>query len=119
MGSGNGGGRKICPFARGDSTSPHKIEPIPQPEPRPPRETRPTRLSVTAIEDWLRDPYTIYATAHSQARPLDPVDMPLSAADRGSAIHARSANSRKSMPMACRATRDVTAQHRPASFLSR
>jgi len=21
----------------------------------------PTRLSVTAIEDWLRDPYTIYA----------------------------------------------------------
>jgi len=44
-------------------------------------------LSVTAIEDWLRDPYTIYARHILDLRPLDPVDMPLSAADRGSAIH--------------------------------
>ena len=48
---------------------------------------RPTRLSVTAIEDWLRDPYTIYARHILKLDPLDPVDMPLSAADRGSAIH--------------------------------
>ena len=67
---------------------PAKIEPIRQPEPRPPRETRPTRLSVSAIEDWLRDPYTIYARHILRLDPLDPVDMPLSAADRGSAIHA-------------------------------
>ena len=40
---------------------PDKVEPIAQPEPRPPRATRPLKLSVTAIEDWLRDPYTIYA----------------------------------------------------------
>jgi len=45
------------------------------------------KLSVTAIEDWLRDPYTIYAKHILAAGPLDPVDMPLSAADRGSAIH--------------------------------
>jgi ATP-dependent helicase/nuclease subunit B len=44
-------------------------------------------LSVTAIEDWLRDPYTIYARHILKLQPLDPVDMPLSAADRGSAIH--------------------------------
>jgi ATP-dependent helicase/nuclease subunit B len=44
-------------------------------------------LSVTAIEDWLRDPYTIYAKYILKLAPLDPVDMPLSAADRGSAIH--------------------------------
>jgi ATP-dependent helicase/nuclease subunit B len=44
-------------------------------------------LSVTAIEDWLRDPYTIYAKYILRLNPLDPVDMPLSAADRGSAIH--------------------------------
>jgi ATP-dependent helicase/nuclease subunit B len=44
-------------------------------------------LSVTAIEDWLRDPYTIYAKYILRLDPLDPVDMPLSAADRGSAIH--------------------------------
>jgi ATP-dependent helicase/nuclease subunit B len=44
-------------------------------------------MSVTAIEDWLRDPYTIYAMYILRLNPLDPVDMPLSAADRGSAIH--------------------------------
>jgi ATP-dependent helicase/nuclease subunit B len=43
---------------------------------------------VTAIEDWLRDPYTIYAKHILKLLPLDAVDMPLSAADRGSAIHA-------------------------------
>ena len=42
---------------------------------------------LTAIEDWLRDPYTIYARHILDLQPLDPVDMPLSAADRGSAIH--------------------------------
>jgi ATP-dependent helicase/nuclease subunit B len=66
---------------------PEKVEPIPQPMPKPPRIARPKRLSVTAIEDWLRDPYTIYAKHILKLEPLDPVDMPLSAADRGSAIH--------------------------------
>ncbi len=66
---------------------PASVEPIKQPEPRPPRAMRPTTLSVTAIEDWLRDPYTIYARHILKLHALDPVDMPLSAADRGSAIH--------------------------------
>ncbi len=66
---------------------PDKVEPIEQPAPKPPVATRPTKLSVTAIEDWLRDPYTIYAKYILRLEPLDPVDMPLSAADRGSAIH--------------------------------
>jgi ATP-dependent helicase/nuclease subunit B len=66
---------------------PEKIEPIKQPAPKPPLATRPLKLSVTAIEDWLRDPYTIYAKYILRLDPLDPVDMPLSAADRGSAIH--------------------------------
>lgn len=66
---------------------PHEVKPIAQPAPRPPRATRPLRLSVTAIEDWLRDPYTIYARHILKLDALDPVDMPLSAADRGSAIH--------------------------------
>ena len=67
--------------------SPDKVEPIKQPAPTPPRAVRPLKLSVTAIEDWLRDPYTIYAKYILKLSPLDPVDMPLSAADRGSAIH--------------------------------
>jgi ATP-dependent helicase/nuclease subunit B len=71
----------------GELDQPDKVEPIPQPAPKPPRATRPLKLSVTAIEDWLRDPYTIYAKYILRLDPLDPVDMPLSAADRGSAIH--------------------------------
>jgi ATP-dependent helicase/nuclease subunit B len=66
---------------------PAKVEPVQQPAPKPPRAVRPLKLSVTAIEDWLRDPYTIYAKFILKLNPLDPVDMPLSAADRGSAIH--------------------------------
>jgi ATP-dependent helicase/nuclease subunit B len=71
----------------GTIDQPAEVKPIEQPQPKPPRETRPTKLSVTAIEDWLRDPYTIYARHILKLSALDPVDMPLSAADRGSAIH--------------------------------
>ena len=67
--------------------APDEVRPVRQPAPTPPRATRPLRLSVTAIEDWLRDPYTIYAKHILRLEALDPVDMPLSAADRGSAIH--------------------------------
>ncbi len=73
--------------SRSELDRPDKVEPIAQPEPKPPRAARPLKLSVTAIEDWLRDPYTIYAKYILRLSPLDPVDMPLSAADRGSAIH--------------------------------
>jgi ATP-dependent helicase/nuclease subunit B len=79
-------GEKYVRFA-GELDRPDKVVPIPQPAPKPPRATRPLKLSVTAIEDWLRDPYTIYAKYILRLSPLDPVDMPLSAADRGSAIH--------------------------------
>ena len=67
--------------------APDDVRPVKQPAPTPPRATRPLRLSVTAIEDWLRDPYTIYAKHILKLEALDPVDMPPSAADRGSAIH--------------------------------
>jgi ATP-dependent helicase/nuclease subunit B len=79
-------GAKYIHFAN-ELDRPEKVEPIPQPMPKPPRAARPLKLSVTAIEDWLRDPYTIYAKYILNLAPLDPVDMPLSAADRGSAIH--------------------------------
>ena len=66
---------------------PDVVEPCKQPQPTPPLAARPLKLSVTAIEDWLRDPYTIYAKFILKLQSLDPVDMPLSAADRGMAIH--------------------------------
>jgi ATP-dependent helicase/nuclease subunit B len=79
-------GQRYVRFAE-ELDRPEKVEPIAQPAPKPPRATRPLKLSVTAIEDWLRDPYTIYAKYILKLDALDPVDMPLSAADRGSAIH--------------------------------
>ena len=47
-----------------------------------------TSLSVTEIEDWLRDPYTIYAKHVLRLRPLDAVDTEPGAAERGTIIHA-------------------------------
>jgi ATP-dependent helicase/nuclease subunit B len=66
---------------------PAEIKRIDKPAPRPPRAARPTALSVTDIENWLRDPYTIYAKHILKLRELDPVDMPPGAADRGIVIH--------------------------------
>ncbi len=62
--------------------------PVMRPEPRPPRAVRPKALSVTEIEHWLRDPYTIYARHILKLAPLEQVDQPPGAAERGSVIHA-------------------------------
>jgi ATP-dependent helicase/nuclease subunit B len=57
------------------------------PEPRPPVALRPRRLSVTEIENWLRDPYAIYAKHILKLRPLDPLDAEVGPLERGSVIH--------------------------------
>ncbi len=62
-------------------------KPIPRPQPVPPPEARPDQLSVTEIEHWLRDPYTIYAKHVLKLFPLDAVDTEPGAADRGTVIH--------------------------------
>jgi ATP-dependent helicase/nuclease subunit B len=67
---------------------PDGFAPAPRPAPTPPRAARPTSLSVTEIEDWLRDPYTIYARRVLRLRSLDAVDTAPGAAERGSIIHA-------------------------------
>ncbi|HEY6024089.1 MAG TPA: double-strand break repair protein AddB, partial [Pseudolabrys sp.] len=82
-------------IARGDDLltlaraldAPDTVRHTERPQPRPPRAARPTKLSVTAIEDWLRDPYTIYARYILRLRPLDAVDIPPGARDRGTVIH--------------------------------
>jgi ATP-dependent helicase/nuclease subunit B len=60
---------------------------IARPAPAPPVELRPTMLSVTEIETWLRDPYSIYARHVLKLRPLDGLDAAPGAAERGSAVH--------------------------------
>jgi ATP-dependent helicase/nuclease subunit B len=66
---------------------PDEVKRIDKPEPKPPRAARPTSLSVTDIESWLRDPYTIYAKYILKLRELDAVDLAPGAADRGLVIH--------------------------------
>jgi ATP-dependent helicase/nuclease subunit B len=64
-----------------------KPQPVTRPEPRPKRDVRPTSLSVTEIETWLRDPYSIYARHILRLQPLDAIDTPPGARDRGTVIH--------------------------------
>jgi ATP-dependent helicase/nuclease subunit B len=66
---------------------PAQVKAAARPAPKPPLAARPARLSVTAIEDWLRDPYTIYARYILRLLPLDPVDTAPGARDRGTVIH--------------------------------
>jgi len=66
---------------------PTGFRPRPRPAPRPPPEARPTRLSVSRIETWRRDPYGLYARAVLDLRKLDDLEAPLTNADRGSAVH--------------------------------
>jgi ATP-dependent helicase/nuclease subunit B len=80
-------GAKYVAWAR-SLDRPAQIKRVEKPAPRPPRAARPTALSVTDIENWLRDPYTIYAKHILKLRELDPVDLPPGAADRGILIHA-------------------------------
>jgi len=80
-------GEKYLAWARTLDRPDGEPRPILRPAPKPPTAVRPTRLSVTEIEHWLRDPYTIYAKHILRLLPLDPVDLPPGAADRGTVIH--------------------------------
>jgi ATP-dependent helicase/nuclease subunit B len=79
-------GTKYVAWARA-LDRPAEVRRTERPRPKPPRAARPTSLSVTEIESWLRDPYTIYAKRILKLRELDPVDLPPGAADRGIMIH--------------------------------
>jgi ATP-dependent helicase/nuclease subunit B len=78
--------RRWLAWYRGHGSAP-LARPWQPPPPRPPLSARPRRLSVTAIERWMRDPYGVYARYVLNLKALDPLDADPSAADRGSFIH--------------------------------
>jgi ATP-dependent helicase/nuclease subunit B len=80
-------GERYLAWARSLDAPPKIIERIAAPQPRPPAPARPTSITVTDVEHWLRDPYTIYAKHVLRLAPLDPVDTPPGARDRGNLIH--------------------------------
>ena len=63
------------------------LPPIGPPAPKPPVSARPRRLSVTEIEKWMRDPYSIYARHILKLKPLDPLEQDSSIADYGTVVH--------------------------------
>ncbi|MCG5243135.1 double-strand break repair protein AddB [Azospirillum doebereinerae] len=67
---------------------PDQVRPVLAPEPRPPLAARPRKLSVTAVETWMRDPYAIYARYVLGLGKLDPIAADPGASDRGQIIHA-------------------------------
>ncbi len=79
-------GAKYLAWARA-LDRPADVRRAPRPAPKPPLAARPTALSVTDVENWLRDPYTIYARHILRLRQLDAVDLAPGAADRGIVIH--------------------------------
>jgi len=62
-------------------------QPSPPPHPRPPVSLRPTKLSVTQIENWMVDPYAIYAKKILNLVPLDAPAADPGPAQRGQMIH--------------------------------
>ncbi len=80
-------GRKYLHWARLIDQPPGPSAPAQRPCPKPPVASRPSRLSVTEIETWIRDPYAIYARRILGLEPLDPIGASPGAAEKGSIIH--------------------------------
>jgi ATP-dependent helicase/nuclease subunit B len=62
-------------------------DPAPRIAPAPPAAARPSEISVTDVEDLVRDPFKVYARRVLALRPLDPLRPQPDAALRGSALH--------------------------------
>jgi ATP-dependent helicase/nuclease subunit B len=68
--------------------APSDFTPARRPRPCPPSAVRPRALPVTGVEQWIRDPYAIYARHILRLRPLLRPGEPVDALVRGSAVHA-------------------------------
>ena len=61
--------------------------PVNRPEPVPPAEQRPEKISVTQVDRLKADPFAFYAEAILKLRSIDPVDADHTAAWKGTAVH--------------------------------
>ena len=62
-------------------------KPVAPPAPKPPVAVRPRKLAVTRVENWLRDPYFIYARYILGLERLELIDQEPGPSDRGALIH--------------------------------
>ena len=66
---------------------PESVRPAARPEPKIAPALMPERLSLTEVETLYRDPYAVFARRVLKLDPLDPIDPPLDARERGTLIH--------------------------------
>ncbi len=81
-------GKKWLAWAEAMDAPDALVEPAKRPEPRPPANSRPRKLSVTEIETLIRDPYSIYAKRILRLRALDEPGAPPDQRLRGETLHA-------------------------------
>lgn len=67
--------------------APTAVSPILPPAPKPPVAARPTELSVTQVQELMRDPYALYARKILRLPTLDPLDDAPNAAQKGTLLH--------------------------------
>ena len=70
-----------------DTPTYNEIKPISPPEPRPPACLRPMELSVTEVEKFMRDPYSIYAKHILKLSPLEDIDKKPGYNEYGTVVH--------------------------------
>jgi len=80
--------------------SPAAVKSCERPKPRPPREARPKRLSVTQVEPLIRDPYGVYAKQVLALRPLNEMSATPDMSMRGILFHQIVADFLKQYPKA-------------------
>ncbi len=66
---------------------PERMIEISPPSPKPPVEARPRKLSVTRIQLWMQDPYSLYAKKILRLEKLEELDQDPGAIDKGIMIH--------------------------------
>ncbi len=80
-------GQKFLDWAQAIDQPSNPPRPCAQPRPTPPVASRPTGLSITEIETWIRDPYAIYAKRILKLDALDDLVREPDAREKGTLYH--------------------------------
>jgi ATP-dependent helicase/nuclease subunit B len=70
-----------------DHTDPVRRLKISAPAPKPPLDLRPRQMSVTRVEDWITNPYTVFARQILTLDPLPPLGLAPDQSLRGGLVH--------------------------------
>jgi ATP-dependent helicase/nuclease subunit B len=63
------------------------LTPVRKPQPRPPLDARPVKISISSVSQWRKNPYAFYARKILNLSPLDPLDQDVGPLDRGNSLH--------------------------------